>query len=89
MLAPVNLVRKYKSDIPAADNFAALDMGRRRGIICAANPWKERQPVADGAGFDAGRTCRPVADRPSAASTHRGWDRESRGGDAGPSSQGS
>ena len=70
MLDLVNLERKCKSDIRAADNFAALDMNRHRGIACSANPWKERQPVTGGVGFDAGRASRPVADRSSAASTH-------------------
>ena len=69
MLDLVNLERKHKSDIGAADYFAALGMNRLRGIACSANPWKERQPVADDVGFDAGRACRPVANRPSAAPT--------------------
>lgn len=57
MLAPVIFGCKHKSDIPAADNFAALVINRLRGTAHSANPWTKRQPVTDGAWIDAGRAC--------------------------------
>ena len=71
-----------KSDIAAADNFVALSLSCSNGSPPSTNSWQKRQPTEDEFKFNAGRALGSGANRPSAASTHRGRHCEYWGGDA-------